>query len=171
MFKALCFSYFFLLMLGAAVLIFSSRLTAMQLPRREPGLLFKPIHKLAPEAQLSIIPFFEQQESAGLMVAELFASVWGEAQEKGWMSCVSISSQINLPPKILDHPIAPLRCCPEVLWSLQCHRRVVLSLSTSFISHQSTVVPPRPLQEMQTLIPWREKLLTRSQKTPSRLVR
>jgi len=79
MFKALCFSYFFLLMLGAAVLIFSSRLTAIQLPRREPGKLFKPIHKPAPKGRLSIIRCFEQQESAGLMAAECFVSVWGEA--------------------------------------------------------------------------------------------
>lgn len=66
-------------MLGTTALIFSSRLSSTQLPEREPGLIFKPIHKPSPKDQLSIIQFLEQQESAGLMEAELFVSVWGEA--------------------------------------------------------------------------------------------
>lgn len=101
MFKALYLGYVFLLMLGAIVLILSSRLTS-QLPRREPGLLFKPIHKPGPKGQLSIIRVFEQQEtSAGLMMAELFVLVRGEAQEKGWISQVRSSSQVNLPQRAL----------------------------------------------------------------------
>lgn len=35
------------------------------------------------------------------MMAELFVLVQGEAQEKGWMSQVRFSSQVNLPQRAL----------------------------------------------------------------------
>lgn len=67
------------------------------------------------------------------MEAELFVSVWGEAQEKERMLCVSISSQVNLAPRSWITQYPPCHAA-QTLELCGARRRVMLSLSTSFIS-------------------------------------